>query len=557
MGKKRHAQDKMWITYAELTSEWGGKKEEHKSKKEEYVKMPFYYCNLSMGPFVDPYCTDDGIIFDLLTIIPYLRKYKKNPITGAPMKESDLIKLNFHKNEQGEYHCPITYKTFTDHTHIIAIRETGNVISFEAFNELNKEPQWYFDLLTNEKFDPKKIITIQDPKSPGRKVNQYHYKQNNEDIQQLLKEKSQKKKDEGNQFINQPIAGKRILDELKQSTQAKQDQSKNSTNTKFASGSEFFKSFEVEPELESLRVEPKVYIEKRVKEGSRLHNSSTEGLTSSGFTSTRYEPVTKNVMRQLSDNEIRKDYYNPIKSKQLKGKVSLVTNYGTMIIEIHCDRVPKTGENFLELCENKYFKGTKFHRLIKGFMIQGGDPDGTGRGGKSYFGEKFEDEFHPSIPHMGRGVLSMANSGENTNGSQFFITFKSCPHLDGKHSVFGKVIQGLEFLDKVENMAVNSSDMPKDDIKIEDTIVLVNPYRDTIAEILMKEWKKKHLEHLQKKDQDVKWTTLSGFKKTQDTNQGVDTIGKYIKNSTSSNVNPGDKIKSSVETKPVQDQHNK
>ena len=122
-------------------------------------------------------------------------------------------------------------------------------------------------------------------------------------------------------------------------------------------------------------------------------------------------------MRQLSDDEIRKDYYNIIKSKQLKGKVKFATNYGNFVAEIHCDKVPKTGENFIELCESKYYKGTKFHRLIKGFMIQGGDPDGTGRGGVSYFGKKFEDEFHPSIPHLGRGILSMANSGENTNGS--------------------------------------------------------------------------------------------------------------------------------------------
>lgn len=102
--------------------------------------MPYNYCNLSMAPFKDPYCIEDGTIFDLLSIIPYLKKYKKNPVTGEPMKESDLIKLNFHKNEQGEFHCPVTYKSFTDHTHIIAIRETGNVFSFEAFKELNKEP---------------------------------------------------------------------------------------------------------------------------------------------------------------------------------------------------------------------------------------------------------------------------------------------------------------------------------------------------------------------------------------------------------------------------------
>ena len=99
--------------------------------------------------------------------------------------------------------------------------------------------------------------------------------------------------------------------------------------------------------------------------------------------------------------------------------MTILTNQGPIAVEIECHRVPKTGENFLELCEKGYYKGVKFHRLIKNFMIQGGDPDGTGKGGKSYFkGEKFADEFHPGLPHMGRGILSMANSGPNTNGSQ-------------------------------------------------------------------------------------------------------------------------------------------
>jgi len=103
--------------------------------------------------------------------------------------------------------------------------------------------------------------------------------------------------------------------------------------------------------------------------------------------------------------------------------------------------VPKTAENFLELCESGYYTNTKFHRLIPGFMIQGGDPESTGKGGKAYFtGQpKFEDEFHPKLSHDQRGVLAMANSGPNSNGSQFYFTFKECPHLDNKHTVFGQV----------------------------------------------------------------------------------------------------------------------
>ena len=104
MGKKRHAQDKMWITNAELVNEWGGKKEEHKNSKEDtYAKTPFDHCSLTMAPFEDPYCTveSDGtaMVFDLLAIVPYIKKHKKNPITGAPLLQSELVKLNYHKNE--------------------------------------------------------------------------------------------------------------------------------------------------------------------------------------------------------------------------------------------------------------------------------------------------------------------------------------------------------------------------------------------------------------------------------------------------------------------------
>lgn len=141
--------------------------------------------------------------------------------------------------------------------------------------------------------------------------------------------------------------------------------------------------------------------------------------------------------------------------------MQIVTNFGSMKVEIACNLVPKTGENFIELCEHKYYNGVLFHRLIKNFMIQGGDPDGTGRGGQSYFGSKFEDEFHPSLAHQGRGILSMANSGLNTNGSQFFITFRSCSHLDGKHSVFGRVTEGMELLDKLEKIDTDPNDRPK------------------------------------------------------------------------------------------------
>jgi len=178
MGKRRHAQDKMYITSREMATDWGSKNEEIERVKGrmKMVKLPFDYCNISMAPFKDPYCTEDGVIFDLLNIVPYLKKQgNKSPITGQPLKQSDLIRLHFHKNESNQYHCPVTFKVFTEHSHIVAIKETGNVYSWDAYRELNKEPQWYHDLLTDEKFDNKKVITIQDPKSPGRDISLYNF----------------------------------------------------------------------------------------------------------------------------------------------------------------------------------------------------------------------------------------------------------------------------------------------------------------------------------------------------------------------------------------------
>ena len=123
------------------------------------------------------------------------------------------------------------------------------------------------------------------------------------------------------------------------------------------------------------------------------------------------------------------------------------TSKGTIRVELFEAQTPKTCGNFESLCEKNFYDGLTFHRVIPDFMIQGGCPEGTGRGGPGY---KFEDEFDPALKHDGPGVLSMANAGPNTNGSQFFITHVACPHLDGKHSVFGKVLEGQDVVDSIQ-----------------------------------------------------------------------------------------------------------
>jgi cyclophilin family peptidyl-prolyl cis-trans isomerase len=122
---------------------------------------------------------------------------------------------------------------------------------------------------------------------------------------------------------------------------------------------------------------------------------------------------------------------------------TISTDKGDMVIELFADKTPKTVNNFVFLAREGYYDGTIFHRVIPDFMAQGGDPTGTGRGGPGY---KFNDEFHPSLKHDKPGILSMANAGPGTNGSQFFITHTPTPHLNGKHSVFGQLTSGMDVL---------------------------------------------------------------------------------------------------------------
>ena len=139
------------------------------------------------------------------------------------------------------------------------------------------------------------------------------------------------------------------------------------------------------------------------------------------------------------------------------------TNHGTIEIELFDEDAPKTVENFKKLAQEGFYDGVIFHRVISDFMIQGGDPTGTGSGGPGY---QFEDEFNDH--KVERGALAMANAGPNTNGSQFFIvTADACPWLDGKHTVFGRVTDGMDAVDAIERLPTDSRDRPEDPPKIE------------------------------------------------------------------------------------------
>ncbi|MEE8146216.1 MAG: peptidylprolyl isomerase [Longimicrobiales bacterium] len=137
------------------------------------------------------------------------------------------------------------------------------------------------------------------------------------------------------------------------------------------------------------------------------------------------------------------------------------TTHGAFKVELFEERAPITTKNFIDLIEKEYYDGVIFHRVIPGFMIQGGDPDGTGRGGPGY---TIQDEFHAELKHGDEGILSMANAGPNTGGSQFFILLAATPWLDGKHAIFGKVVEGLEVIRQIGATATGPGDRPLEDV---------------------------------------------------------------------------------------------
>lgn len=176
----------------------------------------------------------------------------------------------------------------------------------------------------------------------------------------------------------------------------------------------------------------------------------------------------------LSNQKIQKDPYKE-DIKTLKGKVK--TNYGEFYIELYAGDCPETVWNFVNLAEGRqktvkegpFYNGLIFHRIISGFVLQGGCPNGSGMGGPGY---RFNDEIRDHLRHDSPGLLSMANAGPGTNGSQFFITLAPFPHLDGKHTVFGRVTEGMDVINKIAEVDTDARDKPLKDVVMESVTII-------------------------------------------------------------------------------------
>eukprot|EP01035_Chromulina_nebulosa_P020873 gene20873-27058_t len=434
----RHSKDRLFITATEWSEQYGGKKN---VKSTSYRPLPFDHCGLTLVPFITPVCLNEGVIFELEALMEYIIKHKKNPITGDPVTSKDIIRLNIDKNADGEWQCPVLNKALTNNTHVVAIKTTGNVYCYDAVNELNIKPKNYTDLINGESFKKSDIITLQDPRDPEhmklRDVNNFIHlnevrdeHQNNKSIDSKIKlnstgENIMKELENSNDIIT---SKKRKLDDI--ITKLHEDNSY------------------IDDVKDILDLKPLI---EDVNPGQK----NTDGRASSSFTSSVITNYTSNASRLATADDIRDALYKKMRQIGKKGYVQIQTNIGNLNIEIHCDIAPKTR-----------------------FMIQGGDPTGTGTAGESVWKGKFKDEFDTRILHSDRGVVSMANSGCNTNGSQFFITLKETKHLDLVHSVFGKVVGGSSTLDRVEFIDTDKHDRPIKEVKIINTVVFTNPINE-------------------------------------------------------------------------------
>ncbi|TVY38421.1 Peptidyl-prolyl cis-trans isomerase-like [Lachnellula subtilissima] len=415
-----------------------------------FKRLPFNFCAASLQPFQNPVCTPEGTIFDVEVISQWLAKHGTNPVTGQPLKDKELIKLNFARNSddggvtdaKGDMVDPVTFKVFTDNTHIVAIRHgsEANVFAFETVERLNIKAKNWHDLTNEREFGRSDIITLQDPQN-------------------------QKERQEGSVNIGalgrvgeKVLRAKEAVEKARREREAGSDVNRSKAVARTGTG--------------NIAPKPSMLQEKKMAYNAAQY---TTGKAAASFTSTGLTPETSGERALLTDEE----YMLRPKRVKIKGYARIETNLGSLNIELQTETAPRAVWNFVQLAKKGYYNGVKFHRNIRNFMIQGGDPTGTGKGGSSIWGKNFNDEFDGPLTHDARGIMSMANKGKNTNSSQFFIIYRPSKHLDRKHTIFARVVGGLDVLQRLENAPVSSSDnRPLDDIVMENVVVFVDPFEE-------------------------------------------------------------------------------
>ncbi|KKA27369.1 hypothetical protein TD95_004926 [Thielaviopsis punctulata] len=531
--------DKLYITHSEWSSadafSASGGAASRRSTAPAFRQLPFNFCAASLQPFENAVCTPVGTIFDVQVIGAWLEKHSTNPVDGEPLKAKDLIKLNFSRNDSGALVDPVTFKVFTDNTHIVAVRHGSyaNVFAYDTLERMNIKPKMWRDLLDDAEFTRADLITLQDPQSvAARDLGKFKHLK---DGGALLTPAQEAERKGGNVNVN--VLG-RIGGEMlgSKADKKEEDQEKREkvVRAKMA----------VEKARQSRDTDKAVALAKSTKHASattaaaRLINDKklaanaaayTTGKAAASFTSTGLTPETSGERALLTDEEFM---LRP-KTVKIKGYARIETNLGKLTIELHTDTAPRAVWNFVRLAQSGYYRNVAFHRNIPGFMIQGGDPSGTGRGGASIWGKNFQDEFDGPQTHNERGVLSMANKGKNTNGSQFFITYKAASHLDRKHTIFGKVIDGggtkaSDTLGRMEAAPTDGSDRPLNKIVIRDVVVYIDPFAEFQKERTEREKAEAKAAEGGGEDDVVTWTGKR-LRGNGDGRVEEGSVGKYLK----------------------------
>ncbi|KAK0233006.1 cyclophilin-like domain-containing protein [Armillaria fumosa] len=482
--------DKLYITHAEHAGLFGSHSSSTGFKAKQEAphpggRTPFDCCALSFQPFSHPVCARNadgtGHVFDLVNIIPWLKQHNNtNPITKEPLTPSDLITLHYSRKEASdEIHDPISFKPFSEHSHIVAIATTGNVFLAESIKGGK-------DLINDIPFKKADVITLQNPHGL-------------------------------------PPA---------------------SVPTKVASApSTSTKTVAAKPSASVVPVKTKEPVPWNISPYS-------SGLPGASLTSTSVDPQTGPTNLVWDEEELMfESISNPVKNKgkekdvgKRRAYVRVVTSLGSssLNLELYCEKAPKTCYNFLMLARAGKYNNCLFHRLVPGFMIQTGDPTGTGSGGESYWGTPFRDEYDlkGAARHDGRGVVAMANKGAGTNGSQFYVTFKAAPNLDKKHTVFGRLVGGEDVLDALERLPrKEGTERPAKPVRITEVVIYQDPFEEYKTRLAKKLAKRAETEQNgntqkvpeKKEGDDVNWFgTRVGTNSTIFGSEGGTGVGKYL-----------------------------
>ena len=417
-------------------------------------------------------------------------------MNGQPLKTSDLVKLQFAKNEDEEYVDPVTYKALTDNTHIVAIRhrDSANVFTYDTVERLNIKAKNWHDLVSNEDFGRKDLITLQDPQNlASRNMSAFSH----------LKDKTSDKAREGSDRSADATGASTKITKAKEAL-ARSRAEREKHNSSKSTSAEQKTLVSRNNTLNSNGAVPT----KKTPYNAARH---TTGQAAASFTSTGLTPHTSGERALLSDEE----YMLQPKRIKHKGYATLRTSHGDLNLELDPEFAPRAVWNFTRLAQRGYYRDLAFHRNIRNFMIQGGDPTGTGRGGESVWGKPFADELDGPRSFAERGVLAMANKGKNTNSSQFFVTYRAAKHLDRKHTIFGKVVdseevRSSETLKRLEAVETDEKDRPAEECVLRDVVVFVDPFEEFWKERSEKEKEEMRMEEVRRQggaqDERTTWT---------------------------------------------------